>query len=472
MSVGNNMNKKCQVFTPKDYVDKLISSIDYSNPYGKKILENSCGVGNILVAIVKKYIQACKTLSFSLDKIRLGLENDIYGLEIDYNTYKKCIKNLNSVLGEEKIPAVNWKIFHTNFFNWEPQCKFSYIIGNPPYITYQDLPKQEREFLRKSFISCAKGKFDYCYGFIEKSIKLLDDEGKFAYLIPSSIFKTVCGDNLRCMLLPHLVEIDDFSDYQIFDKVLVKSSIFLYDKKSYDDFFYYINSDKKRKIYKKDIRNKWCFKTYKSKKMKFGDYFGVSHGVATLCNSVFILNDYIENEDFTISEGCSFENNCLKDAVSPRNMQNKKREKIIFPYYYEDGALKHYSEVEFKDCFPNTFNYLLEKKDRLDKRDNDINSTWFEYGRSQALSKINKEKLILSTIITDAIKIYKVPATAIPYSGLYIICKSNLSLDFAKQVLESKDFIDYAMNIGIHITGNSIRITSKDIMNYQFDFGD
>ena len=464
------MNKKCQVFTPKDYVDKLISSIDYTNPYGKKILENSCGVGNILVSIVKTYIYRCKQLSFSNEKISQGLSNDIYGLEIDYDTYQKCIKNLNFVLTEEKIPAVNWKIFHENFFYWESDCRFSYIIGNPPYITYQDLPKNERDFLRKNFLSCKNGKFDYCYAFIEKSINLLTEEGKFAYLIPSSIFKTVCGTNLRTMLLPHLVEIDDFCDYQIFDKVLVKSSIFLFDKKCNTDFFLYKNADEKRKIDKKNIGDKWCFNNQKIKRKKFGDFFTVSHGVATLCNSVFILNDYNENKTFTTSKGFSFENDCLKDAVSPRNMQYNKKEKIIFPYYYENGVLKHYTEDEFKERFPNTFKYLFEKKDDLDKRKSDANSFWFEYGRSQALAKINNEKLIISTIITDHIKIYDVSESAVPYSGLYILSKSNLSLDFARQLLESKEFMDYVKNIGIHITGSSIRITSKDIMNYQFDF--
>ena len=136
--------------------------------------------------------------------------------------------------------------------------------------------------------------------------------------------------------------------------------------------------------------------------------------------------------------------------------------------------MKHYSEVEFKKSFPNTFNYLLERKDRLGERNSDINSAWFEYGRSQALSKINKEKLIFSTIITDAIKIYKVPAAAIPYSGLYVICKSNLSLDFAKQILESKDFLAYAMNIGIHITGNSTVSSSAELHfcgDFQVDAG-
>ena len=48
------MNKKCQVFTPENYVRELLDSVGYThNLYGKKILENSCGDGNILVAVVQ-----------------------------------------------------------------------------------------------------------------------------------------------------------------------------------------------------------------------------------------------------------------------------------------------------------------------------------------------------------------------------------------------------------------------------------
>lgn len=48
------MNKKCQIFTPENYVIELLDSVGYTeNLYGKKILENSCGDGNILAIIVQ-----------------------------------------------------------------------------------------------------------------------------------------------------------------------------------------------------------------------------------------------------------------------------------------------------------------------------------------------------------------------------------------------------------------------------------
>ena len=87
------MNKKCQVFTPKNYVRELLDSVGYTDHlYGKKILENSCGDGNILVAVVQRYIDDCVALGLSKSQIKDGLERDIYGVEIDLEQHQKCIE--------------------------------------------------------------------------------------------------------------------------------------------------------------------------------------------------------------------------------------------------------------------------------------------------------------------------------------------------------------------------------------------
>lgn len=94
-----NMNKKCQVFTPPDYVEKLLDSVGYKhNLYGKRILENSCGDGNILTAAVLRYIEDCRTQGMSRTKIKNGLEKDICGFEIDSEHYIKCIDNLDRIV--------------------------------------------------------------------------------------------------------------------------------------------------------------------------------------------------------------------------------------------------------------------------------------------------------------------------------------------------------------------------------------
>ena len=60
---------------------------------------------------------------------------------------------------------------------WNDVSQFQFIVGNPPYITYSELAKDEQKYVKENFNTCVKGKFDYCYAFIEKSIKALAQDG-------------------------------------------------------------------------------------------------------------------------------------------------------------------------------------------------------------------------------------------------------------------------------------------------------
>ncbi len=104
-------------------------------------------------------------------------------------------------------------------------------------------------------------------------------------------------------------------------------------------------------------------------------------------------------------------------------------------------------------------------------RKSDKSALWFEYGRSQALVGINKRKLLMSTVISSRVEVYDLSAESIPYAGMYIIPitdNDEMNLQRAREILESDEFYQYVQNIGIHINGNSVRITSKDIENYRF----
>ena len=105
-------------------------------------------------------------------------------------------------------------------------------MGNPPYITYSELAEEEQIFVKNNFATCVKGKFDYCYAFIEKSIKSLSNDGKMSYLIPSS-----------------------------FDKALVKSSIMVLDKQRRRDILYYqdIGMEIELEIPIAGLEEKWFF---------------------------------------------------------------------------------------------------------------------------------------------------------------------------------------------------------------------
>lgn len=471
------MNKKCQIFTPSDYVKELLDNVGYTeNLYGKKIMENSCGDGHILGIVVQRYIDDCRKQGLSRTKIKNGLSRDVYGVEIDPEQYLKCIDRLDEILKKNGIHKVQWNIKNEDYLRMYDGNKYRYIIGNPPYITYKEMRESEQQYLKKEFECCKKGKFDYCYAFIEKSIKSLDRYGKMAYLIPSSIFKTVYGSSLRVLMKPYIDKILDYTQAKMFDNALVKSAIMILDVDKQDNNLYYtdVTLQKELQLPLNVLEDKWFFsENIGCGDRRFGDYFKVSHVVATLLNEAYVLKDehYTETDNYYQYNNYNIEKTVVRDTATPRSLRYGKNEKIIFPYYYENGQLMKFSELEFEQRFPGACGYLNDYREQLDQRDSDDSSKWFEYGRSQALAGLNTDKLLISTVITTEVVVYPLAPECIPYAGMYIVKKDNnneITLDKAMEVLKSRDFMQYVLDVGIHISGTSLRITSKDIEDYRF----
>lgn len=475
MTEQEAVSNKCQIFTPEKYAKQLLEYVGYKqNLFGKKVLENSCGDGEILKTIVNKYISSMINIK-TLEEIKYGLENDIYGVELDKEHYLTCLKNLNNTAEYYGIRNVNWKLFNENTLKKEWNKKFDYIIGNPPYISYKDIDINIRQELKEKYVSCKKGKFDYCYAFIEESLNCLSDKGKFVYLVPNSIFKNEFGEELRKLLLPSLNKIIDYKSYKVFKNVSTTSAVIVCDKKIIQKTISYFDFENKKqiKISKEDLDKKWIF--IKEKKdlygdnfKKFGDYFKVSMGVATLSNKSFIITEYEEDDTYVYKNGMKIEKSILKQGVSLSGMKKGKKELIIFPYQYIENELYKFSEEEFEKLFPEAKNYLLSQYEELMKRKADRVAKWFEYGRSQALQHLNTDKLILSTLVTNKVETYILNSTCIPYSGIYIIPIANLSLEIAQQILESQEFYEYIKKIGKNASGKTLMITTKDINNYYF----
>lgn len=473
------MNKKCQVFTPENYVRELLDSVGYThNLYGKRILENSCGDGNILVEVVQRYIDDCRENGLSRTKIKNGLAKDIYGIEIDKEQYKKCINNLNDVLKRNNIGDVDWKIVNEDYLQWNSitNTKFQYIVGNPPYITYSELKEEEQLFVKSNFETCVKGKFDYCYAFIEKSIKSLANDGKMSYLIPSSIYKTVFGHNLRVFMSPYITKIKDYKQDKIFDKALVKTSIMVIDKQRQQNVLYYqdMSTDEEMEIPIARLEEKWFFAEENEEgQHRFGDYFKVSHVVATLLNKTYVLphGAYTEVDNGYVCGNHTIERAVVRDTETPRTLRYNKHEKIIFPYAYDENGLVRFEDGEFEQLYPEAAAYLNEFREDLDKRQSDTNAKWFEYGRSQALSGLNSQKLLISTVVTNDVDVYELEQECIPYAGMYIVEKKDnheYTLTDAIEILRSDEFKEYVFKVGIPVNGKSVRITSKDVENYMF----
>lgn len=463
--IGNNKNK-CQHFTPSKIVESMLSLAGYNeNLTGVTVLENSFGSGNIIKAVVKRYIEDALSKGISPERIAEGLERDIYGIELDERLHFECIESLNLMASSYGIKKVKWQLFNDNALSHQYNRSFDLVIGNPPYISYKEIDKCNRQFLKDNFTVCKLGKPDYCYAFIELGINLLSKKGKLVQLIPNNIYKNVFAGQLRSLLKPHISAVRDYPNQKLFGKALTSISVFLYDKAVSSDKLDYENVTDgiKFSVPREALAEKWLFAevgSAQSDYIRFGDVFNASVAIATLCNKAFVLNSKAAEEK-------KIELDVLRVTVSPKTLRYKKSKKIIFPYFYQEGKLRKYED--FEQRFPNATIHLREFYDNLDGRDSDKSAKWYEYGRSQALAHLDSEKLLVSTIITDNVEIYQLNKETIPYSGIYItVTDEEYTLQDAIDILSSELFMDYVRSIGISVNGRSLRITCKDINNYRF----
>lgn len=465
------MSNNCQIPTPVQYVKTMLDYAGYQNGlYGKGVLENSCGEGNVLCEIVRRYVRDTMNLGYSKPEIVDGLERDIEAYEIDKEKIKICIERLDAVLAEYDIYEVKWNI-HNNDYLKSRKKKYSYVIGNPPYITYHDMSEEQREWLKKKFESCKRGRFDYCYAFIEKSLNSLAADGILVYLVPYSIIKNKFASELRKIMIQYVTEIYDYSGIKIFPEAITSSIIIKCNNQVNGKDIQFFPA--KRSVVQKYDRNalddKWSFEETEEKERYFGDYFEICNSVATLLNEAFLLKNYEEVDDYyIISEDIQIEKEIVYPAISTKSVN--KNYLIIFPYSYKGGRIIHYDAEEFQRKFPGATNYLRSYYDKLNKRKKDQKAQWFEYGRSQALNRVFGRKLVMPMVITNSVNINYGKKNEIPYAGYFIRCRrgSGLQLKDAKKILESLHFYDYVVKHGTPTTPSSYRISVDDIKNYKF----
>ena len=177
-AIVNNKVKKIKkdwgiFFTPQWVVDFMVDLIseDSLNLKDLKILEPACGICQFLHGIKKN-----KNHIFSRASKRIGVE--INKKVIDYINEN----NLNSDI----------EIIHHDYLLWDTDDRFDVIIGNPPYGIpslsehYTIKIDNETKKIYKQLYETWYGKYNVYGAFIEKSIKLLKENGQLIFIIPAT----------------------------------------------------------------------------------------------------------------------------------------------------------------------------------------------------------------------------------------------------------------------------------------------
>lgn len=273
---------KCQIFTPDDIVKRMLDCLGYTNNlYGKAILESSCGNGQFLKEIVRRYVEDCVQKGLSRTKIKNGLGRDIFGIELDSVRHRECLDTLDAVTDNYGLKRVDWQIKQADALRHPYHRTFDFVVGNPPYVSYWDLDVSEREYIEREYNSCRYGAWDYSYAFLQDGFNHLNSSGKMAYIIPNSIFKTNSGRHIRNLLRPYLTTVLDFTTTNIFGEVLTSPAILIVDRNTEISQIEYrdLSKNKQSVVERTVLTDKWLFGCQEQSDTlthRFGDYFLIS----------------------------------------------------------------------------------------------------------------------------------------------------------------------------------------------------
>ena len=122
---------------------------------------------------------------------------------------------------------------------------FDVLIGNPPYISHDKIPKQFKTKIKNGYQSYQPFSDIYCY-FIEKAIDLQNEGGILSFITSNSYLKAEYGAPIRSLLHNKnmLIRILNIEDSQIFESAIVNVAIIVSRKpiSSLDDFCIVVNS--------------------------------------------------------------------------------------------------------------------------------------------------------------------------------------------------------------------------------------
>lgn len=450
-------------YTPEFIVENVL---DLSGYHGQSILkkhaiDNSCGDGAFLVAIVKRYCNEFLKFNNDLQTLSEELSTYIHGIEIDEIECKKCIENLNISVRKFGLNNVCWDVICADALTVnEYNGKMDFVLGNPPYVRVHNLGSSFANI--KKFTFAQNGMTDLYIVFYEIGLTMLNKNGVLGYITPSSYFNSLAGKYMRLYLVKNnlLDKVVDLKHFQAFTATTYSSITILKNNRRQKTTDYYQFENKNNFPYYIDTLSAEdyyiCGNFYFAEKRKLDElkkilnfnnakaHFVVKNGFATLADSFFIGN--FNFDEYTIP--------IVKASTG-------KQYRCIFPY--SKGKIVPYEDLTANSDIKN---YFETYKDLLLKRSLESNNCWYGFGRTQGINDVYRCKYSINALIKSKldIKLIKCDKGVGVYSGLYIL--TEVPENEMKEMLYSEDFVSYISLLGKYKSGGYFTFSSKDLKNY------
>ena len=344
-----NVKKLGQVFTPVKTVEQMLKLKKHRG----STLEPSAGNG----AFLSK------------------LDNKAIGIELD----KRIIKDK--------------RVISSDFFGYSIKNKFDTIIGNPPYVRYQDILDGTKQKLNKNLFDKRTNLYLF---FIEKSIRHLRKGGELIFITPRDFLKTTSAGKLNEILYREgsFTDFFELGDSKIFENHTPNCAIWRWEKG---------RADKKLscgKVFFCSSGQIWF--GYEASEKSLSYYFDVKVGAVSGADSIF------SNSKFSNIE-----------MVCSRTYKTGEKRKMIYN----------------KKC-----KYLEQFKDRLlSRRIKSFNGkNWWQWGRGYCDKE--GERIYVNCKTRNKKPFFVSDVTAYDGSVLALFPKNQINLNKAVKKLNSVEW--------------------------------
>lgn len=265
-----------EFYTPTEVVNFILDRLDYTadKPIeNKDVLDPATGSGTFLVQVANRLVERLENKGVEPKEALEIVQKRLHGLDI--NPFAVNIAQINLVFQivdlyrdvKEEHPNYtidNFKIYQTDSLKRGVDTKISgfhsdsiirkyqqdkqeadaiksgsydIVVGNPPYVYYNDIPKGQRETYNKSFPKAAHRQYDMLILFIDSVRDWLKPGGEVGYITSNKFITNQYGEKLRKNLprYVHLEEFIDFADAGVFEDAVNYPCVFVMRRKTSEE---------------------------------------------------------------------------------------------------------------------------------------------------------------------------------------------------------------------------------------------
>lgn len=452
---------KGEIYTRPEVVNFMLTAIGLNTPDDVKnarILEPACGEGEFVISIVDRLInlpQKRPTVD-QLSNQLLAIDLVTKSLEI---TKKKVATLLssNGYTTTEIVSLLDSWFLPSDFLLEEIAPDFSHVVGNPPYVRVENIPKKLLDEYRKQF-STMTGRADLYVPFYEKSLSLLKSGGKLSFICADRWTKNTYGRSLRSLIskqysLELYVDLygveafgQDVMTYPAITQIVNEKSKrtvlkqkATFSKKEAEEVLLAVNGEKTTLQTRNSIANNqdpWLFGSPDQlelirlieKKFPLIESTGckIFIGAATGSNKVYVVDtqDSISN----------IEKDRLLPIITASEIKSGSinwRGKYLINTYDENGVIN-------LNKYPNLSSYLHSYKKVLSSRHiaKKDSANWFKTIDRVYKDRAQSEKLLIPDISNSPIVIYD-KGEYHPNNSIYYVCSKEWNLHALRAVLLS-----------------------------------